>query len=267
VIWARGRAALCLGCGILIVGFLAPARAAENFRFDRDTLSFANSTVFDYHEGVAHLRRTGVARERTPRYTRRCFVMCRTVIQFAKFARFEPHGAPLNDEELAHRIHSVTKHPVWRSPFPETERIVFPGYANLRQLSHDRGWVVQKNIGLGWPTYLRLGNSRMVYSHSRSYQQRVHEELNTTLNQGQFFVAFLSDFPTLHINHAVLVYARKPSLPNSSVDRYNCYDPNHPDGPRELIWIPDKKEFNFEKDEEFVGGFTRVYRVYGRWLQ
>jgi hypothetical protein len=80
-------------------------------------------------------------------------------------------------------------------------------------------------------------------------------------------VAYLSDFPTLHINHAVLVYKRKPATANSAVDRYDCYDPNHPDGPRELKWLPDQRVFNFEKDEEFVGGYTRVYQVYGMLFQ
>jgi hypothetical protein len=94
----------------------------------------------------------------------------------------------------------------------------------------------------------------------------MHSQLNATLGRGELFVAYLSDFPTLHINHAILVYGRKRSS-NTKVERYNSYDPNHPDGPRELVWFPEKREFSFEKDEEFVGGFARVFRVYGRPLQ
>jgi hypothetical protein len=239
----------------------------ENFRFDRDTLSFANSTVFEYHQGAPKLRRNGTGNEQAPRYTRRCFTMCRTVVQFEKFARFDPHSAPLNDKDLAQRVRSVTRHPAWRADFPAEQRIVIPGYANLRQLSEKRGWVLQKNIGLGWPTYLRVGNYRMVYNHSTGYQKKMHEHINEALKRGELFVAFLSDFPTLHINHAILVYARKPGSLKDQAERYNCYDPNHPDGPRELVWFPDKIEFNFEKDEEFVGGFARVFQVYGRPLQ
>jgi hypothetical protein len=242
--------------------------AADNFHFDRDTLAFANSTVFEYHQGrIARLHHSVPEREKTPRYTRRCFTMCRTVIQFQKFARFDPHAVPVDDNGLAQRVRSVTKHPVWRSAFPTEKRIVIPGYANLRELSQKRGWVLQKNIGLGWPTYARVGNFRMFYNHSKSYQKRAHEQLNAALARHELFVAYLSDFPILHINHAVLIYQRKPSLANDPVDRYNCYDPNHPDGPRELVWLPDKRVFNFEKDEEFTGGYTRVYQVYGRPLQ
>jgi len=239
--------------------------AATDFQFKRDTLSFANSTVFEYHEGVARLRRG--EKEKNPRYTRRCFTMCRTVLQFQKFARFDPSGAPLNDDDLARRIREVTKHPAWRDPFPDGERIVIPGYANLRKLSEKHALVLQKNIGLGWPTYARIGNYRMFYNHSTKYQDETRNQLNAALARRELFVAYLSDFPTLHINHAVLVYERKPSKPKDNADRYNCYDPNHPDGPRELVWLKDKQVFNFEKDEEFVGGFARVFRVYGKPLQ
>jgi hypothetical protein len=264
VIWVGGRAALLLCCGILLSGSLSPLAAATGFHFERDTLAFANSTVFEYHQGIARLRRG--EKEKSPRYTRRCFTMCRTVVQFQKFARFDPHAPALNDEELAKRVRSITRHPAWRTPFPSDQRIVIPGYANLRQLSEKRGWVLQKNIGLGWPTYARIGNWRMFYNHSKRYQQTTHKRLNETLGRGEMFVAYLSDFPTLHINHAVLVYARKPSSADG-IDRYDCYDPNHTDGPRELVWTPSKSAFDYQKDEEFVGGYARVYQVYGRPLQ
>jgi hypothetical protein len=264
VIGFGGRAARRLCCVILAGALLAPLSASAGFRFDRDTLAFANSTVFEYHQGVARLRRSG--EKKAPRYTRRCFTMCRTVLQFQKFARFDRHGTPLNDEELARRVRSITRHPAWHAPFAPKERVVIPGYANLRQLSEKRGWVLQKNIGLGWPTYARIGNYRMFYKHDKGYQEATHQLLNATLGRGELFVAYLSDFPTLHINHAVLVYARKPSS-TQGVDRYQCYDPNHTDGPRQLTWSAEKKAFDYQKDEEFVGGFARVFQVYGRWLQ
>ncbi len=82
-----------------------------------------------------------------------------------------------------------------------------------------------------------------------------------------FFVAYLSDFPHLKINHSVLVYGQKKSRRGADLEHYITYDPNHPDGPRELTWSNSKREFNFQKDEEFPGGFTNVFQVYGKWLQ
>jgi hypothetical protein len=261
-------AALYLSCAISFPAFAAAPASPRRFQFTRDTLAFANSTVFDYHHGVAKLRPiSGSGSDQTPRYMRRCFVMCRTVVQFTKFARFDPGGKLLDDEQLAQRVRQLARHAPWEDELAPNTRVVFPGYKNLRELSEKRGWVLQKNIGLGWPTYFRIGNYRMVYKHSKNYQTKQHDEINKALARGELFVAFLSDFPTLHINHAVMVYGRKSGSLGDKVERYNTYDPNHPDGPRELTWFPDRQVFEFEKDEEFVGGFARVFRVYGRPLQ
>jgi hypothetical protein len=247
-----------------LIASVARGGSAPDFRFHHDTLSFVNSTVFEYNAG--HVRST-TTKDKTQRYTRRCFVMSRTVMQFKKFARFDRHGAPLDDKELAGRIRDVTHRPPWHDALPAEKRVIFPGYADLRALSESRGRVLQKNIGLGWPTYLRVGNSRMFYLHNPKYQEQTQVNLEATLACGEFFVAYLSDFPILHINHSVLVYAHKPARVKDGSVHYLVYDPNHPDGPRELKWLPAKRAFDFQKDKEFVGGFTRVFQVYGKPFQ
>src|SRR5438093_13175466 len=63
----------------------AKAGSAAGFNFQRDTLAFANTTVFEYHNGEVVSRWS----RKSDRYTRRCFVMTRTAEQFYKFARFE----------------------------------------------------------------------------------------------------------------------------------------------------------------------------------
>ena len=88
--------------------------------------------------------------------------------------------------------------------------------------------------------------------------------------RGELFVAYLSTFPNLSINHAVLVYARKPASPvarKAAIEHYAVYDPNHPEAPRELTWSPTDRTFAFQKDWDFVGGFVRVYQVYGKPIQ
>jgi hypothetical protein len=250
---------------IFFVAAIARGGPSSDFRFHQDTLSFVNSTVFEYSAGHARVR-SAATKDKKQRYTRRCFIMSRTVMQFKKFARFDPHGAPLDDKELTMRIRNVTHRPPWHDALPAEKRIVFPGYANLRAMSEARGRVLQKNIGLGWPTYLRVGNSRMFYLHNKKYQEQTHSILEAALARNEFFVAYLSDFPILHINHSVLVYAHKPARKDGN-DHYLVYDPNHPDGPRELKWLPAQRAFDFQKDQEFVGGFTRVFQVYGKPFQ
>ena len=241
----------------------AYARPSDGFNFDRDTLAFANTTVFEYHEGEV-VSRFG---RKSDRYTRRCFVMTRTVEQFYKFGRFEPKAPRLNERELQKRIRTVTRMQPWRDPLPPERRIVISGYRNLREMSQANTRLMQRNIGLGWVAYLRVGNARMFYEHRKSYQEKAHDELERTLARGEFFVAYLSDFPILHINHSVLVYQHGRPRSGDGTDYYLVYDPNHPDAPRHLRWFPAKREFDFEKDREFAGGFTRVFQVYGKALQ
>lgn len=233
-------------------------------RFERDTVGFANMTVFDYQNGVAHVRRGESAKQK--RYTRRCFVLCRTTMQFKKFARFDPHAPPLNDADLAKRIRQVTRRAAWHETLPENQRVVFPGYADFREMSTKRGFIVQRNIGYGWPTYWRLGNARTFFEPGVGYQQKTHEKLNAVLNRGDLFVAFLTTLPRLRINHAVLVYRKKPGS-SADTDRYFVYDPNHPESPRELTWSQRQRSFAYQRDWDFVGGNVRVYQLYGMPLQ
>ena len=251
----------------VLVALTQSSGFASAFSFERDTFAFQNATVLKYKNGVPFLRARSNSDDPPNKYTRRCFVMTRTTMQFRKFARFDPRSAPLNDQELAARIREVAHRAAWCEPLPENQRIVFSGYANLRQMSKARAHVLQENIGSGFVTYFRPSNFRMFYQHSRKYQQTTHANLDATLARGDLFVGYLSTYPKLSINHAVLVYARKPSRAGSEIEHYLVYDPNHAEASRELTWSPREHAFSYQKDIDFVGGFVRVYQAYSSWLQ
>jgi hypothetical protein len=240
---------------------------ASPFSFERDTFAFQNATVLKYKNGRPTLERRTTPDDPPNQYARRCFVMTRSATQFHKFARFDPHGARFDDKELAARIRAVTRRAPWHASLPENQRIVFSGYANLREMSKARAHVFQENLGSGFATYFRPGNFRMFFRHSPKYQEQTHANLNTALAGGDLFVGYLSTYPKLSINHAVLVYARKPTHSGDQIERFLVYDPNHAEAPRELTWSPGDRAFSYQKDIDFVGGFVRVYHVYGRWLQ
>jgi hypothetical protein len=146
-----------------------------------------------------------------------------------------------------------------------------PGYADLRAFSRDRAEVVRRSIGLGWPTYFRPGNWRILLPHGPTQQARTHMQVEHALAQGEFFIAYLTTFPeNLDINHGVLVYARqKISGHRNHADRlrYRAYDPNHADAPRTLEWSQRDSCFLYQRDWDFVGGRVVVWQVYGRPLQ
>ncbi len=248
---------------VTFLACIASANAERPFRFDRDTFGFANMTVFEYQDGVAHLRRGEAAKQ--DRYTRRCFVLSRAVWQFRKFARFDPRAPAIDDRVLLARIKTVTRRQAWKSALPENEQTVFP-YADLREMSQKRGRVLQENVGKGWPTYWRTGNYRAFFAQSRHYQEQTHRSLDAALARNDFFVAYLTTLPHMSINHAVLVYKRKTSTPGGG-EHYLVYDSNHPEGPRELDWSDDTRSFSYQKDWDFVGGDVRVYQVYGKAFQ
>jgi hypothetical protein len=210
------------------------AKGERAFVFKRDTFAFDNETAFEYHEGHASPRPPG---EPPKRFTQHCFVMSRTVEQFRKFVRFEPAQAPLDDKRLSERIRKIARTPAWKPPLAAQDRIVMPGYKDLRSLSRARAEIVQKNIGLGWPTYFRPGNWRILLPHGPGQQARTHREMERALATSEgFFVAYLTNFPrSLNINHGVLVYARKNKDRGHSC-QYAVYDPNHHDAPRTLEW-------------------------------
>jgi hypothetical protein len=252
--------------GVFAAVTLAHARDTTSaFHFDRDTFAFANQTVFEYHEGHASLRRPSATKRDA--YNRHCFVMSRTALQFKKFARFEPRSAALDDTALAARVRAVTRQPAWAKPLPENQRIVFPGYKDLKEMSKVQRELVQLSIGHGWPSYFRISNSRMIFQDGQGYQEKTHARLNAVLARGELFVAFLTTYPRFSINHSVLIYKLKSSSPNPGEDRYVVYDPNHPESPRELAWSARDRAFSYQKDWDFIGGFVRVYQVYGKPLQ
>jgi hypothetical protein len=249
------------------IALVRTSAAAAEFRFDRDTFAFQNATVLKYKDGLPYLQVKASREDPANRYTRCCFVMSRTAMQFCKFARFDPSGVPLNDLELAACIRAVARRAPWGESLPENQRIVFPGYANLREMSKARAHVFQENIGNGFLTYFRPSNVRMFFQHSRKYQDTTHANLEAALSRGDLFVGFLSTYPKLSINHTVLVYARQKDPPGDELEHYLVYDPNHAEAPRELTWSPRERAFAYQKDIDFVGGFVRVYQSYGKPLQ
>jgi hypothetical protein len=262
--WGKSVGACWLGAFAAVTLARAGGSASE-FRFDRDTFAFANQTVFEYHEGHASLRKPSATKRDA--YNRHCFVMCRTAVQFKKFARFDPGGTPLDNDALAARVRALTRQATWAEPLPDNQRIVFPGYKDLKEMSNAHRELVQLNIGHGWPSYFRISNIRMVFQDGAGYQGQTHARLNEALARGKLFIAFLTTYPRLSINHSVLIYELKSTEPNPGVDHYLVYDPNHPESPRELTWSARDRAFSYQKDWDFIGGSVRVYQVYGKPMQ
>lgn len=229
--------------------------APRPFRYGTDHFAFANETVWNY-VGGEHKEE---ARKDEPRYTRRCFVVVRAAVQFWKFARFEPSGKPLGKEVLADRIRQVTGRDVWETPLPEKDRVVFPGYADLHALSAAFPGVFQDNMGLGWPIYFRFGNLPISFYVSRGLEEQINREVFGDLQLGYPTILWLYNFPSLNINHAVVVFAGKKAKGNYL---YQVYDPNYVDGAKTLTFDTAARTFSYPPTFYFKGGPIQARPVY-----
>lgn len=238
------------------------APAPRPFRYDTDTFSFANETVWNYVNGSVQ---SESSRPQPPRtYTRHCFIVTRAAVQFWKFARFDPTAKPLSDDQLADRIREVTERSVWLPTLTHDQRIVFPGYANLREISAAHAGVFQANIGEGWPIYFRAGNMPIVIPVDRSTEARLNDEIFHDLQENYPTLVWLYNFPSLNINHVVVVFAGKK---NSDGFHYQVYDPNYSTGPKKLEYDSVTRTFSYQPTFYFKGGPVTARAVYRGVLQ
>lgn len=228
-------------------------KASKLFSFKTDRFAFANETVWNYQKDENPKKNS----KQKP-YTRRCFVMSRATMQFWKFAQFAPQQPKLTSGGLADRIRKITEIPVWKN-LETKDRIIIPGYASLYAASAAEPAIFQKNIGLGWPTYFRPGNYPIILPPFSSQQEKLHNWLQESLAQGHPVLVWLINFPSLSINHAVLVFK---SEANDRCITYHAYDPNLTNRPQTLQYDPEKKEFSYNKTFYFRGGRVKARPIY-----
>jgi hypothetical protein len=242
----------------------APTQAAPRpFVFDTDTFAFANETVWNYVAGKVQPEVPGASAQKRD-YTRHCFVVTRAAVQFWKFARFDPHSKPLPPDQLADRIREVTERSVWLPALPTREKIVFPGYADLRDLSAANAGIFQANIGLGWPIYFRAGMMPIVAPVYREMEAQLNSEIYQDLRKNFPTIVWLYNFPSLDINHAVVIFAVQRDHQRY---HYQVYDPNYAAAPKNLEYDADTRTFSYQPTFYFPGGPVSARAVYRGVLQ
>ena len=237
--------------------------APRPFHFDTDTFSFANETVWNYANGAVQSDSSHKDTQKRD-YTRRCFVVARASVQFWKFARFDSQAKPLPPGQLADRIGQVTGRSVWLASLPRDQRIVFPGYSSLRDLSAADPGVFQANIGEGWPVYFRVGNAPIAMPLYRETEAHLNDEIFHDLQMNYPTIVWLYNFPSLKINHVVVVISGQKS---HGKFHYQVYDPNYANAPKTLDYDPATRAFSYQPTFYFKGGPVDARAVYRGLLQ
>jgi hypothetical protein len=244
---------------LIAMGMLVPevrGAAPAHFDWKADTIAFSNDTVFAY--GIDEAGRLTIHRRTTPaRFAHRCFVLVRAVLQFHKFARFAPGQPKGSDQEYRRLLLRLCRIPVWMPERTDEERIVFTGYRNLNDFSRAHEHVMKETMGNWFPTYLRVGNWRMVGPFPRFGQANAEAQIVRGLDRGKLQAVYLTRFPKM--NHCVILFDYHV---NGARTRFDAYDPNYPNT---LSWVEydaTAESFNFERRWFWPGGRVNLMRVY-----
>lgn len=231
------------------------------FDFQTDTFAFANQLVWDYHyddQGKwVHERH-----EPEPDYTHHCFVVTRSARQFFQHARFDP-AKPIADEATYRRLirEVVSLDPT--RVLSEENKIVIPGYTDLRAFSEAQEKLLKAECGGAWQSYFQRGHWRIVMPFSRASQDRAAKAILDDLKQNRPPVVHVIRFPQLTINHALLIFDARQT---DQTIKFIAYDPNKPDKPKTLLFDRASRTFNFASNDYWPGGKLNVYEIYRSWL-
>jgi hypothetical protein len=149
-----------------------------------------------------------------------------------------------------------------RKPVPDEKRVVIPGYPSLRAFSKAHEHVLKTECGGPWASYFERGHWRMVFPFTRRHQAATSEDLLDTIAHRHTAVVHLVRFPSLAINHAMVLYAADCS---GETIQFSAYDPNQPEAPAELRFDRLTRTFTLPVSDYFQGGRVSVYQVYHHW--
>ena len=237
-----------------------PFVGTRPFDFQKDTFAYPNDLTWVYHFD-ANGKWVHERREPRPDYHQHCFVVTRSARQFFQNARFDPSQPVATDatyRRLIRRVVSVDPD----HPLPDSKKIVIPGYADLRDFSAAQEKVLKSKCGGAWQSYFQRGNWRMIFSFSRAHQARTAETLLADLKENRPPVVHIVRFPSLTINHSVLVFG---ATETEKAIAFSVYDPNKPDSPKVMSYDRASRTFNFAGNDYWPGGRVDVYEIYRKW--
>jgi hypothetical protein len=248
--------ALRVGVAIgLLLGACASVRPPDSgslgnppdFELERDAFAFANLVRAQrpgWNDGFANY----------------CLVMARAAAQFHRSARFAPDQPAVSLADYERLIRLVLARPLWDPPVPEAERIVVPGFAGLREFSAAHEGLLKAAFGSNVLSMVHWRTWRVGVAFSADHQERLARELIGEVNAGRPAPLMITNFPHEDIlNHAVLVYGRRPSLRGVE---FLAYDPNDPGSPFELHYDDASRAFWVGPLTYSPPGRVRAFRLY-----
>jgi hypothetical protein len=242
---------------------ITPGEAGgRRFEFARDTFAFANELLWEYQFDSAAGKTAFRGREPKPDYAHRCFVLVRAARQFLYHARFEAGQKVAGEETCRHLIREVVSRSP-RTPCPEERQIIIPGYAGLREFSGVHEKLLKAECGGAWRSYFLRSHWRMVFPIARAHQTRTAARLVTALEKNISPIIHLVKFPSLTINHGMVLF---DAVATRNGVEFSAYDPNSPWQPVKLTFDRAGKTFSLPPNRYWPGGELNVIEIYRNWL-
>ncbi len=259
---ARGRPATAVCAGVTLALFVAacaglPPEAPRSddwrpFELERDAFAFPNLVRAQrpgWNDGFANY----------------CLIMARAASQFYRFARFAPERPTARPAEYERLVRMVFERPPWAPPLEsEADRVVIPGYANLRGFSAAHEDVLKAAFGSNVLSMFDWRTWRVGVDFPAAHQERLARELVGEVAAGRPVPLMITNFPHEDIlNHAILVYGRRPSrLPGAGGIEFLAYDPNDPGSPFALYYDGASRRFWVGPLTYSPPGPVRAFRLY-----
>jgi hypothetical protein len=193
-------------------------------------------------------------------YANYCFVMARAVTQFHRFARFDPAAPRLTADGYEERVARVVSHAPWEEPLPPDDRVVFPGYPSLNELSREEEHAVKAGLGSPFWTWVHWTNWRIAFPMPAAQQERVARETMAELQAGRLVQLLVTNFPTWELNHTVLVYDYR--IGDNGAVLFTVYDPNDPYVPGLIAFDRAERRFVATRLFDTTPGAIRAFRMY-----
>jgi hypothetical protein len=220
--------------------------SAPGFTFARDTFAFPNE-IRARHPDAENL------------YANYCFVLARGLRQFFQFARFDPAAPKLDSAGYVERVRRLGEHAPWEPPLPPDERIIIPGYRNLREFSLAEAAAVKAGLGGRFWTWVHWTNWRVTFPLLGQHQPRIADEIARELRAGRLVQLLVTNWPVVELNHTVVAFAYR----DTREDRvFDIWDPNDPAVPGTVTFERSQQRFWATRIYDTRPGPIRVFRMY-----
>jgi len=238
------------------------AGGVRRFEFARDSFAFANELLWEYQFDAATGKTTFSKRKPKPDYALRCFVLSRAARQFLYHARFDADQKVAGDETYRRLIAEVISRNPRTSCEPENQ-IVIPGFASLHEFSAAHETLLKSGCGGAWRSYFLRSHWRMVFPVSRAHQTRTAESLAGALKQNLSPIVHLVKFPSLTINHGIILFSAAETKDGFE---FQAYDPNNPKSPVTLTFDRATQAFFLPANSYWMGGDVNIIEIFRSWL-